>query len=130
MLFEIDLARRPVAEVVPGFWRERDVPPETREFAERLVSGVVERRDALDATIDGAASHWRIERMPVVDRNVLRMAVFEMTGEPPVPSPVVIDEAIELAKRFGGAESGAFVNGVLDAVRQRLGLPGSVDTRP
>lgn len=98
-------------------------PPEVAEYAKELVRGTIEHREAIDRHISAAAENWRIERMAVVDRNVLRMAVFEMdVRRADIPPKVAINEAIELAKRFSTAESGAFVNGILDRVRRALGL--------
>ena len=88
-------------------------------FMEQLVQGTINNLADLDSKITAKASHWRIERMPVVDRNVLRLAVYEMV-KLGTPRAVVIDEAIELARQFSGDESVAFVNGVLDAVRKDL----------
>jgi N utilization substance protein B len=118
MLFQIDLTATPPAEVFREFWIDQALADDVRAFAEGLVRGVAARRVALDAVIAGSSEHWRIERMAVVDRNVLRMAIYELLWERETPAAVVIDEAIEVAKRFGGEESGAFVNGVLDAVRR------------
>lgn len=95
---------------------------EAKDYAEALIRGVSAHREALDALIQGISLHWRIERMALVDRNILRLAAFELTHlAEEVPRKVVINEAVELAKTFGGAESGAFVNGVLD----RIGKPAS-----
>lgn len=91
-----------------------------RRFAEHIVRGVHARRDELDELIRAGSEHWRIERMAAVDRNVLRVALFELLDDPSVPAAVVLDEAVELAKHFGGPESGAFVNGVVDGIRRRL----------
>jgi N utilization substance protein B len=88
-------------------------------IARRLFDGVVERVEELDRRIVEQAENWRLERMPVVDRNILRLAVFELISDPEVPEIVVIDEAIELAKKFGSERSGAFVNGLLDALVKR-----------
>ncbi|MGH9661828.1 MAG: transcription antitermination factor NusB, partial [Bryobacteraceae bacterium] len=93
--------------------------PAPDEFVEQLVKGVVENLGAIDERIARHAEHWRIERMPAVDRNVLRLAVFEMMG-PKTPPPVAIDEALELARKYSGEESVHFVNGVLDAARREL----------
>jgi len=120
MLFQIDLTAVSPGEVFRSFWGSGEVGPEQREFAESLVLGVHARRSELDRWIRGSAEHWRIERMAVVDRNVLRMAVYEMLGEPPPPAAVVIDEAVEVAKKFGSEESGAFINGILDDIRRRI----------
>jgi N utilization substance protein B len=88
-------------------------------FMEELVTGTVEKLGDIDARISEASSNWRLERMPAVDRNILRLAVFEMMTRQ-TPPAVVIDEALELARRFSGDESVAFVNGVLDAVHKRI----------
>ena len=96
---------------------------ECSEYARLLVRGVIERREALDTLLADAAEHWRIERMAAVDRNLLRIAVFEMESRrEDAPPKVAINEAIELAKRFSTENSGAFVNGVLDRIRRNLGL--------
>lgn len=114
------------AEVLPELddllLRDRR-PPEVADYAKELVHGTIEHRDALDALISAAADNWRIERMAVIDRNVLRMAVYEMDKKrDDVPPKVAINEAIEIAKRFSTDQSGAFVNGILDRVRRSLGL--------
>jgi N utilization substance protein B len=91
-------------------------------FMEELVHGTVDRLAEIDALIAAHASHWRIERMPAVDRNVMRVATFEML-EAKLPAAVVIDEALELVRRFSGDESVSFVNGVLDAIQRDLRSP-------
>jgi transcription antitermination factor NusB len=97
--------------------------PEVAEYTKVLVRGTVEKRAEIDAKLAEAALHWRIERMAVVDRNLLRMATYEMAyRDGDVPPKVAINEAIELAKRFSTEQSGAFVNGVLDRVKRSLGL--------
>ncbi|MCP3980026.1 MAG: transcription antitermination factor NusB [bacterium] len=120
MLFQLDLTEGEPAEVFSDFWTGQQATPDARAFAERLVLGVFGQRGTLDSRISDAAEHWRVDRMAVVDRNVLRMAIYEMLHDEETPEVVVIDEAIEVAKKFGGAESGKFVNGILDSVRRRL----------
>ena len=117
VLFQIDLTGGVPDEVLRQFWSGQDVEPDVRAFAERLVHGVVDRRVQIDARIVEAAEHWRIERMGVVERNVLRIAVYELASEEGTPEAVVIDESIEIAKRFGGEGSGGFINGILDSIR-------------
>ena len=98
-------------------------PPEVAEYAKELLHKTIEHKDDLDRQITAAAENWRVERMAVVDRNILRMAVYEMDKRrDEIPPKVAINEAIELAKRFSTAESGAFVNGILDRVKRSLGL--------
>ena len=92
------------------------------DYARALVEGSIADQAAIDELIAAQAENWRLERMPVVDRNVLRLAVYELRHEQEVPAVVVIDEAIELAKKFGSEQSGRFVNGVLDALLTTLGL--------
>lgn len=120
MLFQIDLAGGKPDEVFPGFWAGQQPEEEVRTFAERLVVGVMRERARLDPIISSAAEHWRLERIATVDRNVLRIAVFELLHESDTPAAVCIDEAIEIAKRFGSEQSGMFINGVLDAIRRRV----------
>ncbi|MDE2850114.1 MAG: transcription antitermination factor NusB [Acidobacteriota bacterium] len=90
-------------------------------YARTLLEGSLINQESIDSLIDEQAENWRLERMPVVDRNVLRLAVYELRHQPDVPAVVVIDEAIELAKKFGSEQSGRFVNGVLDALLATLG---------
>lgn len=99
-----------------------EVPENTREFTRELVEETLERMEEIDGHIRNASLKWEINRMAAVDRNVLRLAVSELTGKTPKPVRVVLNEAIELAKKFGGEESGTFVNGVLDRVRIDLGM--------
>lgn len=120
MLFQIDLIGARPEAVFHEFWANREVGEGTREFAEQLVWGVHGKRREMDRVIIGSAEHWRLERMAVVDRNVLRMAVYEMITEAETPPAVIIDEAIEVAKKFGSEESGSFINGILDSVRKRI----------
>ena len=96
-----------------------DVPKVAMEFARRLVAGVASRASELDTLVGQHARNWRVERMAAVDRNVLRLGAFELR-ETDTPVPVVIDEAVDLARRFGGDTSPSFVNGVLDAIAREL----------
>lgn len=119
LLFQIDLTESSPGEVFEEFWVNQEASPEVRSFSEQLVRGVFARRAELDRLIADAAEHWRIERMAVVDRNVLRMATFEMFHDAAIPVAVVIDEAIEVAKKYGSEASGSFINGILDNLRRR-----------
>ena len=120
MLFQIDMAGGAPAEVYPHFWREHEAELEVKAFAEGLVEGVTRERAVLDQIISGSAEHWRIERMAVVDRHILRVDVYELAWLPDTPPVVVLDEAIEVGKKFGSEQSGSFINGILDAVRKRI----------
>lgn len=117
--WEID-GRTPVEDLMPGVARITGSPPGILIEAVAIAAGVVARRDEIDDAFARAVSNWRIERLALVDRNILRLGVFElMFGV--VPPKVAIDEALYLAHRFGGVQSAAFVNGVLDTVARRLG---------
>ena len=120
MLFQIDLTGTTPPDVFGTFWTGQEAGEDVRAFAERLVLGVTHEVRALDRAITVSATNWRIERMAVVDRNVLRMAVYELLHDVPTPPAVVIDEAIEVAKKFGSEDSGSFINGILDDVRRRV----------
>ena len=124
MLYQCEVGRAAAVESIASYWPARDagddLPEELREFANGLVRGTLDRRGEIDRLLSAHAQNWRVERMTVIDRIVLRMAVNEMLSEPGTPSKVIINEAIELARSFSGDEAVAFVNGVLDAVRKEL----------
>jgi N utilization substance protein B len=114
MLFAMDAAGHGPERVISDFWDEFPGDAEGRPYADDLVRSVSEHRERLDEAITSAASNWRLERMAPVDRNVLRLASYELLHRHDVPFEVIIDEAVELAKRYGADQSFAFVNGVLD----------------
>jgi N utilization substance protein B len=121
MLFQGDLGKQKPEEVETLFWGSReDVDDETRGFADDLHRLATQREDEVDALIQKHAQNWRLERMPVVDRNLLRTAVAEMIGYPKTPAAVVINETLEIARRYAAPESIHFLNGVLDAVGREL----------
>lgn len=127
MLFEYDVTGTAPADMFARSEDLKNAPEGIRDFTKRLVAGTLEHRDALDAMISRQADHWRLMRMPIVDRNILRMALFELLHEPETPRPVVIDEALEIAKRFSTPRSSQFINGILDGVLKsgRAGISGS-----
>ena len=101
---------------------EQEVPTEQEaDFARRLIEGVHRERERIDECVEKSSINWRVARMPLVDRNILRLATFELMCCEDIPGAVSINEAVELAKRFGGSESGAFVNGTVDRVARHLG---------
>ena len=121
MLFQADMGKQQKEEVRRSFWRERaEVGRETRGFAEELFGVASERAREIDELIERHAEHWRKDRMAAVDRNILRLGVAEFLGYPETPRPVIINEALEIARRFSTAESVNFINGVLDSVAQEL----------
>ena len=115
MLYQYDVSHQS-AGLAEGFWADKEVPENIKEFADSIVDGVIENVDLIDDKIRLSASNWSIDRMAVVDRNILRMAVFELFYIKDIPVKVTINEAIEIAKRFGEEESGSFVNGILDRI--------------
>jgi N utilization substance protein B len=121
MLFQADLGKQKPEQVTELFWDARDdVDDETRSFAGDLFRVAAEREDEIDKLIEKHAQNWRIERMPVVDRNLLRAATAEMLGYPKTPAAVVINETLEVARRYAAPESVNFLNGVLDAIGREL----------
>lgn len=120
-LYQIDVAATDLDEALSRFWKSFEpVEREVMQLAEDLVRGVARHRRELDAAIEAVSQNWRLDRMARVDRNVLRLAAFELLHQGDVPVKVVINEAIELGKKFGSESSGAFINGVLDRVAGAL----------
>lgn len=121
MLFQADMGRQGPDDVRRTFWAERsEVGDDVRGFADDLFRTATDRTADIDALIEGHAQHWRMERMAAVDRNILRAAVAELLGYPDTPRAVVINEAIEIARKFSSPESVQFINGVLDSVGRDL----------
>ena len=127
MLFQGDLGKQPPDLVRRLFWGSRDdVDPDTRGFADDLFRVATTRGEEVDTLIEQHAQNWRLERMPVVDRNLLRTGTAELLGYPNTPAAIVINETLEVARRYAAPESIHFLNGVLDAIakdvlKQRLG---------
>ena len=139
VLYQWDMTKRPVDEAIRAFYDTLDAdngrssrepmeepddddppPPGRDEFMEELARGASEMAPDIDHRIAEKSAHWKIERMPIVDRNILRLGIYEMSRQD-TPAAVVIDEALELARQFSGEESVAFINGVLDAVHKEIG---------
>jgi N utilization substance protein B len=122
-LYRIELTGDASPEAIERLWQHFEAPIEARGFALELIDGVLAERETIDRLLADAAEHWRLGRLSRVDLNVLRIAAYELLHtDERVPTSVVIDEAIEIARRFGGEESSQFVNGVLDEVAGRLGV--------
>lgn len=122
MLFQLDMGKQNAEQVRGTFWNERkDLDLKVRGFADELFGIASERSEEIDQVIERNAEHWRMERMAAVDRNLLRAGVAEMLGFPGTPRPVVINEALEIARRYSTPESVQFINGVLDSVARELG---------
>lgn len=121
MLFQADIGKHAPDQVRATFWKSGDeVEPEVRGFAEDLFSVAIVNQEEIDRLIVQNSKHWRLERMPAVDRNLLRMAVGEMLGFKSTPFPIVINEALEIARRYCASESINFLNGILDAIARSL----------
>ena len=121
MLFQADVGKQTPDQVQATFWKSVDtVEPEVRGFAEDLFRSALAHQEQIDELIAANSRHWRLERMPAVDRNLLRMAVGEMLGFKSTPFPIVINEALEIARRFSAPESINFLNGILDAIARCL----------
>ena len=117
MLYQWDVTREPMERVAGLFWQIRTSTDETRARAEQLAAGAQGAVEVIDGAIAAAATNWRLERIAAIDRNIMRIGAYELMHEPGTPASVIIDEAVEMAKRFGEADSPSFVNGVLDAIR-------------
>jgi N utilization substance protein B len=121
MLFQADLGKQPIEEVRNTFWKGRgEVAPDVKGFTEDLFRVAQDRATEIDKLIEDHAENWRMDRMAAVDRNILRAAVAEFLGFPKTPRAVVINEAIEIARKFSAPESVQFINGVLDSVGKEL----------
>ena len=118
MLYQLDIRQASSGEIVEEFWRGHEPPEDVKAFANQLVAGTVEHLATIDPLIASHADNWELKRMAVIDRNILRLGVFELLHEEDVPPKVCINEAIELAKRFGDTESSKFINGILDTVHK------------
>lgn len=125
MLFQLDVTGDATGEVIHSYLTGKNIPDDVSEFASELVRTVGTHREHIDRLIEEAGASWRLERMAVVDRNILRLAIAELSSEG-TPSAVVINEAIEIAKRYSAPEAPTFVNGILDAVRKRMESGGGV----
>ena len=125
LLFQVEMTRDSIAEVEQRFWVSQNPNQVARAFASELAVGTLEKLVDIDERIARATEHWRPERMAVVDRNVLRIAVFELVHSQETPTAVVMDEAIEVVRKFGAPESAPFINGVLDAIRRDVERAGT-----
>ncbi len=122
LLFQLDIRReKPHASLLKHFWSDYDRDDEVKDFCEEIVKGTYKHLGKINDLIARCAKNWSLDRMSTVDRNVLRLAVYEMLYRLDIPTSVTINEAIEIAKRFGTDESGSFVNGILDRVAEVAG---------
>jgi transcription antitermination protein NusB len=129
VLFEWDMRGEPIERAISHYYEslyseESENQPKPDRFMEELARGTVANAAEIDKSIEAKSEHWRLERMPVVDRNILRLAIYELSQQA-VPAPVIIDEALELARKFSNDESISFINGILDAVHRQSLAAGS-----
>ena len=120
VLYESDVAGHPAVDVLSRYVEDVSVPQPVRRYVERLVTGFVENRERIDGDIGAAAPAFPVNQLPAVDRNILRIAIYELMSERDVPLKAAINEAVELAKRFGGENSSRFVNGVLGTIAEGM----------
>ncbi len=119
MLFEWDLARQQPARIEKNFWQTARAEDSTRQFADKLFEGAVKQVSETDQLVESLADNWRLERLAAIDRNILRLAIYELRSAT-APPKVVIDEAIELAKKFSSEDAPSFLNGILDAAYKQI----------
>jgi N utilization substance protein B len=122
MLFQWDITHDPIEAIAGSFWENHEEQPAVIEFARRLVTQAVEHVEKIDNVIQSHAEHWRLDRMAVVDRNILRLATQELLFDTETPGTVVINEAIEIARRYSAQESPQFINGILDSIKREREL--------
>ena len=120
ILYALDLNPVPAGDFLKVFWEMNETKPEIEEYASLLVKGTLANQEKIDSLISAHSSHWKIDRMPATDRNILRIGTYELLEEQTVPPKAVINEAIEIAKKFGTTDSATFINGVLDSIHQEL----------
>ena len=121
VLYQIDATHREVGKALDLFWDNFASDEEARCFCERLVRGVVEHSNEINRLVERHAEHWKMSRMTQIDRNILRMAVYELLYCQDIPPKVTINEAVDIGKKFGSEDSGAFINGILDRIKQNSG---------
>ena len=127
MMYELDVGKHPKEEILRTYWRMNEHPQKVRDFAELLFEGAVQKLKEIDKVIQKHTKNWRLSRMAAVDRNVLRLAVFEFLWGGKTPGTVVINEALEIAKKFSTHESAQFVNGILDSIKNNLMEKGTTE---
>jgi N utilization substance protein B len=131
ILFQLEFNSADPKSLVQVYWEHQRATRDVREYGTWIVERILEHGETIDKTIQAASKNWRLARMAVVDRNILRIAVCELLFAPTLVPAIVMDEAIEIAKRYSGEESAVFVNGLLDAVVRRLpGKPGAPEAGP
>jgi transcription antitermination factor NusB len=129
LLYTLDITHAEVEEVLAATWVETVVPQEVRDFTTALVKGVIAHRGDIDTLIQEWSAHWSLERIGIVERNILRFAIYELLFMPDIPPKVTINEAVEVAKKYGAGEASLFINGILDRIAHEV-APHSEDLLP
>jgi N utilization substance protein B len=120
VLYQVDVVQLDTGEALRLFCEHFEAPESIRDFALQLINGVHQNLEVIDTLLRQFSEHWRLERMPAVDRNILRLAVYELVYRPDIPDKVTINEAVDLGKKYGAEDSGSFINGILDSIRLHL----------
>ncbi len=120
ILYELEFDSSDVDGTIDRFWREKKAPQEIREYSRWLVRGIQAHREEIDEALQSISTNWRISRMALIDRNILRLAAFELLESDSLAPAIVINEAIEIAKKYSSLEAATFVNGILDALRKKI----------
>jgi len=135
LLYALEIRRTDVSEVLREAWTETMLFPEIRDFTTTLITGVIRHRDEIDAFIQECSTNWSLERIGMVERNILRFAIYELCFLPDIPPNVTINEAVEVAKKYGTEDAPAFINGILDHIKhavgpRAMGLPVALSSYP
>ena len=120
ILYRLEFDSKSLVETVDQYWENKKAHRATREYSTWLVNGIISHQKKIDTFIQQASEHWRISRMALIDRNIIRIAAFELLYEEKIAPAIIINEAIEIAKMYSGDEAATFVNGILDAIRKNL----------
>ena len=120
ILFQLEFDNTPLENMLTQYWDIRKASEDIKEYSTWLAQGIVSHQDEIDNIIQSVSEHWRISRMALVDRNILRIAIFELLFEENIAPAIIINEAIEIAKKYSGNDAATFVNGILDTVRKNL----------
>ena len=120
ILYQRDFTKENIGDILKDYWKENNISPAVKDFSEQLAEGTVNNLKEIDSCIKKSSEHWMPDRMSAIDRNILRMAAHELIFMEDIPPKVTIDEAIEIAKKFGANESADFVNGILDKIKSEL----------
>jgi N utilization substance protein B len=120
ILFQLEFNDSEADRAFRLYWKDKKATKDVKDYCRWLVKGVISHRENIDKNIQSVSKHWRLSRMPVVDRNILRMAVFELLNEEDVEPAIIINEAIEIAKKYSGEQAATFINGVLDTLSKRV----------